>query len=416
MFAMSAANPAVASLRQDATVISVVGFAHGTSHFFHFVIPPLFPWLMREFGLSFTQVGAIMSTFFVVSGIGQALAGFAVDRFGGMRVLCAGVALLSLGGLAYASAQSYPMLLVAAAIAGVGNCVFHPADYTIMNRRVSTARLGHAFSVHGLSGNLGWAAAPVFVIAIATSMGWRAACVGASIVGFLALAFLWMRRADLDDAARSMPHEPAKRDGGSFAFLGVGVVWMCFAFFLLSVMAFGALQNFAPPLLERTYGVSLAFATSALTAYLLGSAAGTATGGFFATRSEREDLRVAIALTGAALCAVALASALVPGWSVVALMGLMGFGVGFIGPSRDMLVRRAATSTFGTGAFGRVYGFVYSGIDAGLALAPLAFGPLMDAGRYTLVLWGVALLQVLAIGTALAVGSRSRKQLVSGTN
>ena len=104
-----------------------------------------------------------------------------------------------------------------------------------------------------------------------------------------------------------------------------------------------------------------------------------------------------------------IASALVPGWSVVALMGLMGFGVGFIGPSRDMLVRRAATSTFGTGAFGRVYGFVYSGIDAGLALAPLAFGPLMDAGRYTHVLWGVALLQTLAIATALAVGSRSRK-------
>jgi predicted MFS family arabinose efflux permease len=88
-----------------------------------------------------------------------------------------------------------------------------------------------------------------------------------------------------------MPHEPAERSGGSFAFLGVGVIWMCFAFFLLSVMAFGALQNFAPPLLERTYGVSLAFATSALTAYLLGSAAGTATGGFFAVRGDREDRR-----------------------------------------------------------------------------------------------------------------------------
>ncbi len=406
---MSAANPSAASFRQDATVISVVGFAHGTSHFFHFVIPPLFPWLMREFGLTFTQVGAIMSTFFVVSGIGQALAGFAVDRFGGMRVLCGGVGLLSMGGLAYASAQSYPMLLAAAAIAGVGNCVFHPADYTIMNRRVSTTRLGHAFSVHGLSGNLGWAAAPVFVIAIAESFGWRAACVGASIVCMLALVFLFIRRGDLDDTVRVVSPEPAKRAGGSFAFLGVGVVWMCFAFFLLSVMAFGALQNFAPPLLQRTYGVSIAFATSALTAYLLGSAAGTATGGFFATRGEREDRRVAVALSCAALCAVALASALVPGWSVVALMGLMGFGVGFIGPSRDMLVRRAATSTFGSGAFGRVYGFVYSGIDAGLALAPLGFGPFMDAGRYTLVLWGVAILQIMAIGTALAVGSCSRK-------
>ncbi|HEY4999225.1 MAG TPA: MFS transporter [Usitatibacter sp.] len=407
---MSAASPAANSFRDDATVISVVGFAHATSHFFHFVIPPLFLWLMRDFALSFTQVGALMTAFFVVSGVGQALAGFAVDRFGAMRVLCAGVGLLAVGGLAYAAAQSYAMLIGAAMIAGLGNSVFHPADYTIMNRRVSAQRLGHAFSVHGLSGTLGWAAAPVFVLAIAQSLGWRAACAGASIVGFVALGFLLSRRRLLDDSSRHVPSVPATREGGSFAFLGVGVVWMCFAFFLLSVMAFGALQNFAPPLLSRAYGVSLAFATSALTAYLLGSAAGTATGGFFAARGEREDRRVAMSLSAAALCAVALASGVVPGWSVVALMGCMGFSVGFIGPSRDMLVRRAATSTFGTGAFGRVYGFVYSGIDAGLALAPLAFGPLMDAGRYTQVLWGVALLQILAIGTALGVGSRSRTQ------
>lgn len=406
---MSAASPAATTtFRQDATVISLVGFAHGTSHFFHFLIPPLFLMLMQEFSLTFTQVGLIMTVFFVVSGIGQALAGFVVDRFGGMRVLCGGVALLALSGLAYASARSYGMLLGAAMIAGVGNCVFHPADYTIINRRVSTSRLGHAFSVHGLSGSLGWAAAPVFVLAIADWAGWRAACVGASIVGLLALTFLLINRRLLEDAPGLPLGEGAKPKGGSFGFLGVGVVWMCFAFFLISVMAFGGLQNFAPPLLAQTYGLSFAIATSALTAYLLGSAAGVGTGGFFAAKGEREDLRIMFSLSCAAACSIALASGVVPAWTVVPLMGIMGFGVGFIGPSRDMLVRRAATSTFGAGAFGRVYGFVYSGIDAGLALAPLAFGPFMDAGRYSAVLWGVATLQVLAIGTALAVGSRSR--------
>jgi MFS family permease len=405
---VSAASPTANSFRSDATIISLVGFAHGTSHFFHFVLPPLFPWLMRDFGLTFTQVGAAMTVFFVISGIGQALAGFVVDRVGGLRVLCGGVALLSLGGLVYAASQSYAMLLVGAAIAGLGNCVFHPADYTLLNRRVSTSRLGHAFSVHGLSGGLGWAAAPVFVLAIAGTMGWRAACVGASIVGFLALTFLFANRRTLQDAATVLPHEPARRKGGSFAFLGVGVVWMCFAFFFLAVMAFGGLQNFAPPIFERTYGVSLAFATTALTAYLLANAAGTATGGFFATKGEHQDRLLAAALSFAALCSILLASGNVPAWSIVTLMAGMGFGVGFSGPSRDILVRRAATSTFGTGAFGRVYGFVYSGIDAGLALAPLAFGLFMDAGHYTHVLWGVAVLQTLAIGAALAVGANSR--------
>jgi len=412
---MSAATPIAGNtLRSDATVISLVGFAHGTSHFFHFVLPPLFPWLMRDFGLTFTQVGAAMTVFFVVSGIGQALAGFVVDRVGGLRVLYGGVALLSLGGLCYALAQNYAMLLGAAAIAGLGNSVFHPADYTLLNRRVSPSRLGHAFSVHGLSGSLGWAAAPVFVLAIAETMGWRAACVGASMVGVAALLFLFVNRRTLQDAA-SLLAEGARRRGSSFAFLGAPVVWICFVFFFLAVMAFGGLQNFAPAILRDTYGVTLAFATTALTAYLLGSAAGVAVGGFFASHGERQDRLVAYALSAAAVCSILLATTAVAAWSVVALMAAMGFGVGFSGPSRDILVRRAATSTFGTGAFGRVYGFVYSGIDAGLALAPLVFGPFMDAGQPTRVLWGVATLQVLAIVAALSVGFRSRSAVSPST-
>lgn len=407
---MSAAIPSAApSLRRDAAVISLVGFAHGTSHFFHFVMPTLFPWLMAEFALSFTQVGSAVTVFFVVSGVGQALAGFAVDRFGALRVLCGGVALLSTGGLLLAAAGSFPMVLAAAAVAGVGNCVFHPADFTILNRRVNVARLGHAFSVHGLTGSLGWAISPVFVIALAQSVGWRWAAAGAALVGLAALAFLFANRTLLDDRELHGAEPPApRRGGGSFGFLGVGVVWMCFAFFLVAVMAFGALQNFGPPVLERVYGVSLALATSGLTAYLLGSAAGVTAGGFFASRGEHQDRLVAGALAAAALCSIALASGGAPVWSLVALMCMMGFGVGFSGPSRDILVRRAATSTFGSAAYGRIYGFVYSGIDAGLATAPLAFGLFMDAGRYGAVLWGVATMQCLAILTALTVGSRSR--------
>jgi len=406
---MSAATPAAGSLRSDATVISLVGFAHAVSHFYHFVLPPLFPYLMREFGLTFTEVGSTMMVFFVVSGVGQALAGFVVDRFGALKVLCGGMLLLGSSSLVLSVAGNYPMLLVAAGIAGLGNCVFHPADYTLLNRRVSNPRLGHAFSVHGLSGSLGWAAAPVVVLAIAETTGsWRMAAVGTSLIGFLALAFLLAKRRLLAVEALSIA-EAGKSKGGSFAFLSVGIVWMSFLFFLLAVMAFGGLQNFAPPVLERTYGVTLALATTGLTAYLLGSAAGTAAGGFFASKGEHQDRLIALALGAGALCAVALASGHVPTWSIVALMGLMGVSVGFAGPSRDILVRRAATSTFGAGAFGRIYGFVYSGIDTGLAIAPIAFGLLMDAGRYSGVLWGVALLQTLAIFAALTVGARSRK-------
>jgi FSR family fosmidomycin resistance protein-like MFS transporter len=404
---MSAASPAApASLRADATVISLVGFAHGTSHFFHFVMPPLFPYLMKEFGLSFTQAGGLMTTFFVVSGVGQALAGFVVDRVGALRVLMGGMALLMVSGLLLSVAQNYPMLMLAAAVAGLGNCVFHPADFTLLNRRVSVPRLGHAFSVHGLSGSLGWAAAPVLMLFLAEAGGWRSAAVGASVVGALALGFLVLNRGLLADARLEAAEK--KGTGGTFDFLGSSVVWMCFLFFLLAVMAFGGLQNFAPPIFERTYGVSLAVATTGLTAYLLGNAAGAGAGGFFASKGEHQERQVAVALGVAALCAIALASGMVPAVSLVPFMAAMGFGAGFAGPSRDLLVRRAATSTYGAAAYGRIYGFVYSGIDTGLAIAPIAFGLLMDAGRFTHVLWGVATLQVLAIFMALLVGARSR--------
>jgi Arabinose efflux permease len=140
---------ASAAIRSDVRVIGLVGFAHGTSHFFHLLLPPLFPWLMPEFGLSFTQAGAMMTVFFVVSALGQAASGFVVDRIGPRRVLLAGIACFVLAALVLAAANGYAMLLAVGALAGLGNSVFHPADFTVLNRKVSPARLGHAFSVHG---------------------------------------------------------------------------------------------------------------------------------------------------------------------------------------------------------------------------------------------------------------------------
>jgi len=177
---LSAATPAAASLRTDATVISLVGFAHGTSHFFHLILAPLFPWLRAAFGLTYAELGLLMSVFFVVLLVGQAAAGFVVDRIGAAAVLMAGVGLLALSALGLSASVNYPMLMLFAGVAGLGNSVFHPADFTILNRRVSAARLGHAFGMHGILGTLGWALAPVFLAGIATLASWRIALIAAA--------------------------------------------------------------------------------------------------------------------------------------------------------------------------------------------------------------------------------------------
>ncbi|MGB7988740.1 MAG: MFS transporter [Candidatus Methylophosphatis roskildensis] len=400
--------------RTDLHAISMVGLAHGVSHFFHLMLPPLFPWLMRDFSLSFTEAGALMTTFFVVSGVGQALAGFVVDRIGARRVLFGGIGLLAASGFVLAAAGSYAGLMGAAALAGLGNCVFHPADFTILNRRVSQPRLGHAFSVHGLSGNLGWAAAPLFMAGIAGMAGWRTAAVAAGCVGLGMLAVFWWQRVALElpqetPIASAMSNAGAAPQGNSaFAFLGLRPVWLCFGFFLLTTAAFGFLQNYAPPALGGLYGLSLAAATFSLTAYLVGGAIGMITGGFIAARSDAGERTIMLALGVGGLLALVLASGWPPGWSASALMLAMGAAIGVAGPSRDLLVRRAATSTLGANAYGRIYGFVYSGLDVGLAAAPMIFGPLMDKGEFSASFVLIALLQTLAILTAASVGARVR--------
>jgi len=409
-------------LRHDAEVIGLIGLAHGTSHFFHLMLPPLFPWLMKDFDLSYTEAGLLMTTFFVISGVGQALAGFIVDRVGSRPVLYFGMGLLSLSGVILGLSNSYSMLLLTAAVAGLGNSIFHPADFTLLNRRVAQPRLGHAFSVHGLSGNLGWASAPVFMAGITTVAGWKMAGFAAAGVGATVLLILLLRRSVLANAAAELvvpSHadvavaDGAGRGSKQLNFLRSLPVWLCFAFFFFSTAAFGILQNYAPAILGNVYSMSLVAATGSLTAYLLGSAAGTITGGFLASRNERNDRLIAVALGFSAVMALMLASGAPSATLVFPLMALMGFGVGASGPNRDLLVRRAATSQFGKTSFGRIYGFVYSGLDIGLAMSPLVFGPVLDAGRFQTALVAVAMLQIAALLTAMRVGTVARNRVVA---
>ena len=410
---MSTIAPAADSLKSDVTIISLVGFAHGTSHFFHLMLPPLFPWFMSEFGLGYAQVGLLMTMFFVISSIGQAIAGIWVDRFGAHRVLCIGVGLLTLSGVLVSLAPNFLGLMGAAAVAGLGNSVFHPADFALMNRRVSAQRLGHAFSMHGLAGNVGWAVSTIVMLALATAFGWRAAGLGAALFGASSLALLiWKRdllQYELQSAANARGTVTASMDAkrasqGTWYFLRTSLVWFAFAFFFFSTFGFGALQNFAPSLLRDLYGLSITAATSALTIYLIGSSMGLVWGGFLAKPGNAHERYVAAALSLGAALALLLSFGALPGWLVLPVMAAMGFGIGIAGPSRDLLVRTATKARLGEAAFGRVYGMVYSGLDVGLALSPIAFGLLLDNQLPKLVFVGIAITLVMAIFAAAALG------------
>lgn len=412
--------PTPNSFKQDALVISLVGLAHGISHFFHMILAPLFPWLKEAFALSYAELGLLMSAFFVVSGIGQALAGFVVDKIGARAVLFFGIACLALSALLLALAPNYLVLMLGSMLAGLGNSVFHPADYTILNKRVTTQRLSHAFSVHGISGNLGWAAAPVFLVTIANLSNWRIALFAASILPIVVLAILFVYRDVLftgnrQETTQTQPQDKPQSQGAPeeqslFHFLSLPAVWMCFLFFFMISMGIGGIQSFSPTALREIYGMSLAWATAGYTAYMLTSAVGMVWGGFIAAKTTDHDRTITVAFSFSAFIALLLASGWVSASMAVVLMGAVGLGAGIAGPSRDLLIRAASPKN----ATGRVYGVVYSGLDIGLAFSPALFGAIMDAHHPQWVFACIALFQSLAIFTAVGVGSktrRSKKQL-----
>src|SRR5260370_12395430 len=139
------------SVRRGRGVMPMVGFAYYTSHVLQLTLPPLFPILHDEFGVSFTELGLIVTVFYVASGLGQAAAGVLVDRYGAQRLLLGGLTLLSAAVALIGLAPSYWVFLPLPLVAGLGNSVFHPADLSILHHCVSRSPLRRAFLVHRVS-------------------------------------------------------------------------------------------------------------------------------------------------------------------------------------------------------------------------------------------------------------------------
>jgi predicted MFS family arabinose efflux permease len=306
-------------------------------------------------------------------------------------------------------AHSYTGLLVVAVLAGAGNAIFHPADFTILNRRISPSRLGHAFAWHGLSGNIGWASGAALTAVIANWFGWQVAGFAAAALAAASLVILTWQAPALDHRVSQAESEggvvsPQSTGGSLLGFLRSGTVWMCFVFFLLTNGSSGSLQSFAPQILSQLYDLGRGSASACLTTYLLGGAVGIFVGGFVAGKHRRSEQIVAIALALSTVLGALIAWGAFPVPVLFCLMFVMGGGIGMAGPNRDLMVRHAAAAQFGPSAFGRVYGFVYSGVDFGVALAPVMVGHIMDHGWFRLALLAIVAWQAAAVVMALGVG------------
>jgi FSR family fosmidomycin resistance protein-like MFS transporter len=387
--------------RSGTRIIALVSAGHFFSHFYVLVLPPLFPLLKDELGVSYAALGMLMTVASLATGIGQTPVGFLVDRIGARWILLAGLVLHSLSVAAIALTSTYWAIFALFVVSGLANTVYHPADYAILNARVPRERLGRAFSIHTFSGNIAWAAAPAVMIGLTLVWDWRTALVIVGFVGLVVALFLWAAGSEL-----SVGDEDASPGAGASdsapALTGMRLllsppILMAFLFFMFIAMGTGAIRVFSVAALVAIYDTPLAAANGVLTGFAIGASTGILAGGLIADRLGRPELVATLGfLAGAVLLGLAGTFSL-PIAGMVAVLTAAGFVTGMVQPSRDMLVR----SVTPPGSMGKVFAFVSTGLAVGGMLMPVVFGWIMDHADPRWIFWLSAL---IVLSTILTVG------------
>jgi MFS family permease len=382
-------------------VVGVVSAAHFVSHYYILLLAPLLPFVRADYGVSYTEIGVALAAFNTVSAVLQTPAGFLVDRLGARILLIAGLLLGAAAFIVAGLVHSFWVLVAMFAVAGVGNTVYHPADYTLLSQHVPSARIGQAFSVHTFAGMLGSAVAPPTLLMMHAVWGWRGAFIGAGILGLAVAALLLVIR----DAPSAAAH-PAKANEaaqpGSIRLLTSAPILLNLGFFTLLAMMSGGIYTYSVPAFGALYGTPVATANAALTGNLLLSAFGVLAGGLLVARTSRHGLVAAVGLAFMAAFTLLVGEIDLGTVALIGAMSAAGFFSGVIMPSRDMIVRAVTPP----GSFGKVFGFVTTGFNLGGIVSPLLFGAIMDRGNPRLVFLTVAALTLMAI---LTVASRPRR-------
>ena len=396
-----ATNLTFTSRRTDFRLVAGVSTAHFVSHFYMLVLPPLFAFVRADYAVSYTEIGLALTMFNAVSAVAQTPAGFLIDRINARLTLIAGLLLGAIGFTVAAVVDSYWVLIAAFGLIGLGNTVYHPADYTLLSRHVAPERMSHAYSLHTFAGMLGSAAAPAAVLLMHGLYGWRGAFVGSAALGALAaLLLLFTPGGEAHHPASKTP--PRATGHTNWRLLLTAPILMNFVFF--TIYAFGSfgLQNFSVVALGQLYGTSPVAANSALTGYLLLSALGVLIGGLIAGRMTNHRITAALGLSSTVLAAILIGSVDLGTLLLILVMSLAGLCSGIVMPSRDIIVREVTPP----GSFGKVFAFVTTGYHIAGILAPLLFALLLDHGEPRVIFFVTAAFTLLSIVAVASVPHR----------
>jgi MFS family permease len=366
----TARQTAATSTDQQLRTLGAISVAHWVSHFHIFVLPMLFPFLKQTLNVGYIELGFALTVFAVISGLTQAPIGYLADHIGARKILLIGICLGSAALIMLGLHLSYVSLIGCAALLGLANSVYHPANYAILSAHMDEARIGRAFSIHTFAGFLGGAVAPAIAATLTATIGGHGALIASGAVGLVVA--LGIFAGGIPDASAA-DHEPADPGAPRQNVITPALIMLTIFFTLLSLSNAG-IGNFGVVALMNGYGATFSAANIALTAYLGAGAAGVLAGGFLADLTERHGRVAAACFAVNAVILLVITVISLPQLLLVAAMGSAGFLGGVIAPSRDMMVRNAAPA----GAAGRAFGIVSTGFNLGGIVSPLLFGWIMD--------------------------------------
>jgi MFS family permease len=375
------------------------------------LLAPLFLFVRADYGVSYTELGLAFTAFNVISTALQTPTGFLVDRVSARLLLVAGLLVGATAFTVAALVNSFWVFVAMFALAGLGNTVYHPADFALLSRHVPAARAGRAFSLHTFAGMAGNAAAPPTLLFLQSMVGWRGAFLGAAVFGLVAALVMALAGEPPEPEPAGKLEAGGDKPAGSVQSGGAAVGWrllvapailLNLAFFIMLAMSSGALYNFLVPALGALYGTPVTIGNAALTGLLLLSPIGVLAGGWLAGRTLHHGLVAACGLIVTAAVTTLVGLFDFAAAALVGLMSIAGFFSGLTMPSRDMIVRAVTPP----GAYGRVFGFVSTGFNIGGIVSPLIFGQLLDQGHPRAIFFCVAGCALVSIATVAINTSR----------
>jgi len=271
-------------------VILSLSFCHLLNDMMQSLVPALYPILKDSYALDFGQIGLITLAFQCTASLFQPVVGMVTDRRPQPYSLAVGMGSTLVGLLLMAQAASYPVILCAAALIGLGSAVFHP-EASRVARMAAGGRYGLAQSLFQVGGNAGSASGPLLAAFIVVPAGQR------SIVWFSAAALLGMfvlfqvgrwyaaRRAE---GAVTQAKARAAASAQTLPRRSVGIAIAVLVLLLFSKNVYNAsLGSYYTFYLIKTFGLSVQHAQMLLFLYLGAVVLGTLAGGMVGDRVGR---------------------------------------------------------------------------------------------------------------------------------